>query len=375
VLLSLLVIPLIGMAEAQQMIWSQLQTDAAPQARRSHAMAYDADSKAIILFGGFGNGTHLGDTWAFDTATKTWKNMQPANSPSPRAATSMVYDEVDRQTILFGGFGLGHSIVSNETWSYSYAENEWIKIDTETAPKERASYGMALDEKRRELVLFAGFTELGYYNDVWVYDIARQQWRSEDPGGERPSPRGAMSFVYDVRKDYFVMFGGFSDQGFYSDTWILDPEADAWVEVKPSTSPPAIRTRMIYDEDTGMSIFFGGDKISSEGHRGAPEPYDRTWSYDSSARAWTEITTPIAPSPRALNGIAFDSNTKSLVIFGGTDTLIDSENFVGREFRDTWVLSVESGAPGFDIWLVIAPLVAAIAAGIFLVKRKKLKLD
>ena len=220
---------------------------------------------------------------------------------------------------------------------------------------------MALDSKRQEIVLFGGFTELGYFNDIWIYDIDQGEWRVVETSGPVPAARGAMSFVYDVKNDNFVMFGGFSNQGFYSDTWLFDPNTLAWTELQPSTSPPPIRTRMIYDELRGNPIFFGGDVIPSEGHQGSPEPYDKSWAFDPSAQNWKEIVTSGSPAPRALNGVAYESDSGSILIFGGTDSLIDDSNFVGREYQDTWELRVEEAS--FDGASTALTILAVVAGG------------
>ncbi|MGI0035730.1 MAG: Kelch repeat-containing protein, partial [Nitrososphaera sp.] len=60
--------------------WSQEEVENTPPARRSHAMAYDPDNKVVIVFGGYGNGSHLGDTWALDLKNKAWINMTSPNS-------------------------------------------------------------------------------------------------------------------------------------------------------------------------------------------------------------------------------------------------------------------------------------------------------
>ena len=229
---------------------------------------------------------------------------------------------------------------------------------------------MALDSKRHELVLFGGFTESGYFNDVWIYDIAEKEWRESELAGTSPSPRGAMSFSYNPENDYFVMFGGFSNLGFFSDTWVLDPSAEAWLEVTPENSPPPVRSRMVYYDAAGVSTFFGGDMIPSEGHQGSPVPYGKTWAYDAMDKTWTEISTDGGPSPRALNGIAYDSDSKSIVIFGGTDTLIDDANFVGHEFQDTWVFAHNASNDFTTIEYVLPIAAGAAAIGIFAVARK-----
>jgi hypothetical protein len=51
--------------------WQEMSPAAAPSARQAHAMAYDAQSDQIILFGGLGPSGPLGDTWAYDCGTNT----------------------------------------------------------------------------------------------------------------------------------------------------------------------------------------------------------------------------------------------------------------------------------------------------------------
>lgn len=359
--------------------WSLEETQNTPPARRSHAMAYDPDNKVVIVFGGYGNGSHWGDTWTLDLENKAWTSMKPENSPSARAATTMVHDPIGKRMFLFGGFAEGHSIVSNDTWTYSYATNAWTELRPKDVPSERASYGMAYDSKRHEIALFGGFTERGYFDDMWFYDIEENSWRELPSAGDIPSPRGAMGFVYDIRNDVYVMFGGFSDRGFFSDTWIFDSKTSAWERREPSDSPPPIRTRMVYDNSTGRAIFFGGDTISLESEEGAPEPYSGVWEYDFAADQWSEIEASNAPPARALNGIVLEPEGRALVIFGGTDTLIDEANFLGHEFRDTWILPLDpsdsDGGEGQDMAMAIpvgigAAIAVAIAAAMALWKKK-----
>jgi hypothetical protein len=82
-----------------------------------------------------------------------------------------------------------------------------------------------------------------------------------------------------------------------------------------------------------------------------------------------------APAPRSLHGIVYDRENRSVLVFGGTDSLIDDANFVGREFRDTWVLSSKADEQFLDAAIVIVPAVAAVAVGVFaLARTRRLKL-
>jgi galactose oxidase-like protein/Kelch motif protein len=344
--------------------WTLVETDDSPPSRRSHAMVYDPDNKLLVVFGGYGNGTHLGDTWIINTTMNDWVEMHPSVAPSPRAATVMLYDPDQQQMILFGGFAFGHSIVSNETWGYSYSRNTWTNLQPMNAPSERASYGMAYDSTRKQMILFGGFTESGYFNDLWVYTPSENSWIEVSISGSAPSPRGAMGFVYDRINDNFIMFGGFSERGFFNDTWIFDAKTKRWTHVEPIASPPPLRTRMIFDETSGKAILFGGDVISGESEEPSPKPYSKTWAYDSKAKNWAELLTADSPGARSLNGLAFDSARRTAIIFGGTDSLIDQVNFVGHEFNDLWefpLADLDSDTWGaLPFWIFPIGAVAAV---------------
>lgn len=337
-------------------------------------MTYEPGHNVVVVFGGYGNGSHLGDTWVLDLGTNEWKEMNPQVAPSPRAATTMVYDPDNDQMILFGGFAVGHSIVSNQTWAYNYANNTWKDLGPRNAPSERASYGMAYDPTRRLAVLFGGFTEQGYHNDTWIFDPSENSWKELQIAGDTPAARGAMGFVYQNANDVFIMFGGFSDRGFFSDTWILDLKTKTWSNSSPSTSPAPIRTRMVYDTPSGNSYFFGGDVVPAESEEGAPEPYAKTWQYGPDS-SWRQVESGSDPPARSLNGIIVDAQGR-LIIFGGTDTLIDDQNFLGREFHDTWILDPRSQDDGLSNLFPVLPIgigagIASIIAGIVIAKKRK----
>ncbi len=371
----------------QSLQWSELHAENSPPARRSHAMAFDPENRLVVMFGGYGNGSHLGDTWVFDPRTEAWNRVSTSVAPSPRAATTLVYEPQGKQLILFGGFAEGHSIVHNDTWAFTTSKAAWTNTDAASPPSARASYGMTYDSKRHLIVLFGGFTEQGYFNDVWLYDPARNSWEERQTAGEKPSPRGAMGFVYDEASDVFVMFGGFSDSGFFGDTWILDLGNNTWAKREPETHPPPARTRMLYVPAIDKSVFFGGDIIREDNIEPAVEPSDKVWSYDFGSGSWLEIMptnfSDESPAKRSLNGIAYDSNSESIMIFGGTDALIDSENFVGREFRDTWTLALNKDIGNNELTaeagvvatsaltapIIIGITAAAIAVGLFIWKK------
>jgi hypothetical protein len=54
-------------------------------------------------------------------ATATWTQLSPTTSPSPRQAATMAYDSNTKQLLLFGGLSATHGL-SNDTWVWSGVE-------------------------------------------------------------------------------------------------------------------------------------------------------------------------------------------------------------------------------------------------------------
>ena len=75
-----------------------------PSARSGAAMAYDAATGTVVLFGGVkDSGGTLADTWTWDGTT--WTQQHPATSPPARYDAAMAYDAATGTVVLFGGGG------------------------------------------------------------------------------------------------------------------------------------------------------------------------------------------------------------------------------------------------------------------------------
>jgi hypothetical protein len=98
--------------------WTQLTLTVYPSARVYAYMAYDPTRSAVILFGGSsasGSGTILSDTWSFSGGS--WTKLSPATSPMARGYGTMVYDPVDGDLVLYGGYT--NSVAYVDTWSFN----------------------------------------------------------------------------------------------------------------------------------------------------------------------------------------------------------------------------------------------------------------
>jgi len=108
--------------------WTEVNVTAAPPGRTYSAMTYDPIGRRALLFGG-ANGeweaeTVLDDMWSLDTATATWTRLSPATAPSARAWHAMAFDAETGKIILFGG-GPDRRHYTAETWLYDPTAGTW----------------------------------------------------------------------------------------------------------------------------------------------------------------------------------------------------------------------------------------------------------
>ena len=343
-------------------------------------MAYDSESDRIIMFGGICSATVCGDTWAYDYNTNSWTNMNPAIHPSAGYGTAMAYDAQSDRVILFGGSN------SNETWAYDYNTNSWANMEPTTHPSGRSWHAMAYDTESDRVILFGGSTSAGSSNETWSYDFDQNAWTNLEPAGG-PSARYSPAMAYDSLADRIILFGGFAmPVSSYGETWSYDANTNAWTHLTPPSSPTwRYSHAMAFDALSGFSILFGGRDLSSarsdtwsyswatnmwiplssagptnrHSHAmaydaesakvilfaGAPgvglSPPKDTWALDSITHTWAVKLT--SPSPRRGEALAYDSMFDRVILFGG---LLPS----GPSSDETWAYEV-----GAHSWTLMNP--------------------
>jgi N-acetylneuraminic acid mutarotase len=309
--------------------WTEIKPGGtSPPARGTQAMAYDPTGGRLILFGGGTASAVFNDTWAYAPATNTWTELSPKGElPPPRAAHEMAYDKVTHRLIVFGGRGAGTSL--NDTWAYDPTTNTWTDLKpAEPLPSPRSAYSMAYDPVTRRLIMFGGRDNAGTsLNDTWAYDPAKNTWTELEPGGTQPLARSTQGMVADPTTHRLLMFGGRGAGSALGDTWAYDPNANAWMELKPAVSPtPRVGPAMVWDETGLRVIVFGGRDSSGTS-------LDDTWAYDPAGRTWARLTPSFAqPAARVGHTAVYDSTSGGLIMFGG-------ENWRDDFLNDLWSLT------------------------------------
>ncbi len=283
--------------------WTKQAPATVPLARDSAAMAYDAATGTVVLFGG---NRKYGGTWTWDGTT--WTQQHPATHPPALTEPSMAYDAATGNMVLFGGGTLSSGISRGDTWTWD--GTTWTHQHPATSPPARQNAVMAYDAATGNAVLFGGCCDSSrnVLGDTWTWDGTT--WTQQHPATS-PVAREFAVMAYDAATSNVVLFGG-NDSNFnthaLNDTWTWD--GTTWTQQHPATSPPARGSAvMAYDAATSNAVLFSG--VNSN----VTQVFNDTWTWDGTT--WTQQHPATSPPPRWSASMAYDAATGNAVLFGG----------------------------------------------------------
>ena len=270
-------------------------------------------------------------------AARSASTAASGHSPVPRESVGMAYDAARGQVVLFGGSGgvrrYGvHDFGDTWTWDGS----DWTQQHPAHSPSPRLAMGMAYDAALGEVVLFGG-SDGAILGDTWTWDGT--DWSKKSPA-HTPSPRWGMGMAYDAARGHVVAFGGHGSADF-ADTWTWD--GTDWTQRSPAHSPSHHRQLMgmAYDSGSGRVVLFGGAFVPHH-----VQLLDDTWTWDGTD--WTQKSPAHSPPPRYWMGMADDTASDRVVLFGGS--LGDTWTWDGTDWTQrpagSIALNVHSGHVG-----------------------------
>jgi len=290
----------------------------------SHAVGYyDPSLRRVVLIGGNEEPTEgIRDRmWTWDGAR--WELTSGA-APPARWNASVAYDERRQVAIVAGGArksATGASVeVMGDTWQ-GRGRNWQRGAGTELPALDH--HAMVYDESRHAVIAFGGIPSVR--SAPWPTDT----WQFTDAGWTRlaadgPEGRGRTALAFDRVRGHTVLFGGVGappgpgqPQTFFGDTWVL--EDGRWRKVGDAGPPGRYAHAMVFDEQAGVVLLFGG----ASAHRGAE--LSDMWQWDG--RRWTEIgLSGPTPGPRYQPVMVYDRARRRTVLYGG----------LGRGSGGTW---------------------------------------
>ena len=291
--------------------WVQLLPAISPPARSYLAMTYDADSRKIIMFGGFDSTGYLNDTWTFDGFT--WSQVTVQTSPPARAAAQMAYDSVTHKIVLFGGYNGTNYL--GDTWLWDGIASQW----TQAAPTHHPSPvtgPMLFPDPNGRVDLFGGF-------DGRFYQLAMWRWTGSDWSRLSPATvpyaRSSAAVATNPVTRQVVLFGGLADVNPVN-TWTYD--GITWTLQSPVTQPLWVyAASAAFDANVNAVILFGG------GSGGIDQ--NTTWRWFAPGSDWRNIAATQSPPSREGAGMAFLPALGRVVLFGGQNS--------ETPLNDTWI--------------------------------------
>ena len=299
-----------------------------PLGRAFHAMAYDAASDRVILFGGLSAPIIYGDTWAYDFNTNSWTAMNPPTSPDARTASAMAYDAQSDRVILFGG-AFSQVGTLRDTWAFDFNSNAWTDMSATPSPTVRSGHRLEYDARSDRVILFGGQTRepgfVTFYDETWAYDFDTNAWAQLRPS-MKPSGRTCFAMAYDAVSGRVILFGAENHGGLFDDTWAYDFNTNAWTDMNPAPRPSTQDYQtMAYDAGSDRVILFGGTGGSE------------TWAYDFNSNTWTKMNPVVHPSGRWGHVMVYDEESKRVVLFGGGTGITPSNETWAYDFNsNTW---------------------------------------
>ncbi|POM61638.1 hypothetical protein PHPALM_29321 [Phytophthora palmivora] len=213
--------------------WSTvLGNGLAPSQRKSHSTVVYKDS--FFVFGGYDGDRRLNDFFSYNFLTQTWTNVfvNAGQQPTPRYGhAAVVYG-----AFYFGSLDSGRHV--NDMHSFNLETNSWSLIRT-TGEVPYPREGASMVVHNQSCVLFGGYDhDLGYLNDVHIFNFETRVWSSLETKGTAPS--GFHHPLVTLHNNSLIVFGGKTDPNLY----VLDLESNTWTAIaykgqSPKGSAPA----------------------------------------------------------------------------------------------------------------------------------------
>jgi hypothetical protein len=210
-------------------VWSKVACGrrvVCPSQRMHPAMAYDPLRGVHILFGGDGWTSELNDTYAFNGATRTWKQMTGGTAPPSRVAAAAAFAPDFGRIVMHGGYTWSDNSPRNDMYSWNGTAWGIVPYTNPLADVPALwNHDMAWDPVGRRLIVTGGFMDSAHAmpnNKTWYVTFSNSSgaWRAtwtlasgigcQSATSSPPDPvvHSGAHMAYDPAAQVQVFFGG-----------------------------------------------------------------------------------------------------------------------------------------------------------------------
>jgi hypothetical protein len=304
--------------------WETLAGAGSPPtgAAGSIGFAYDSGRGRVVMHISARFGECCASTW--ELIDDQWVKVSEGG-PDQRHGAVMAYD-ASRQRMVLGGGSDGarydppEEIFYTDTWEYDSVEWTQVSEGGDVHPAG-SRYSMVYDAASQMALLYGGYSYfelmggiVTYYNGVIGWDGATWQVMGLDfpdrygfsttyhPGIGGPVIFGGLNIATGTSGDDRLLFGD-----------LMERTAGEWRQTTPRDHHGAEHFGIIFDENRGRVVAFGGRTPVRESGGGYPMNHMGEWTGDR----LNPVASPLAPPARSHLALAFDGAREELVLFGG----------------------------------------------------------
>lgn len=314
--------------------WELLSDNApTPQARSLAAIRRDPVKNTVWMYGGINDTDVLDEFWKYSAGT--WEPVTRENGPSLCNTPNAAYD-TDRQKLV---------VLCADSSTFEWDGTAWKKfsdLKSDKLPPPRRFSSMVYDPMQKKTVMFGGYDEVNYIDQTWVWDGT--SWTRIKKNSAPARTNAVMWFDPTLKK--IVVYGGLGRRSAedrlerFSDMWSFDP-ASGWSEIKNVTTPGArYGAQAAIDPTNNHLVLFGGLRLEVNGVAQTQVYANDMWEWDGAK--WTEIKPSAVPPARENAALEFDPVSNRLVLFGGWNGHFMSDLWEYDRAANRWNLRAEA---------------------------------
>ena len=277
----------------------------------------------MIVWGGDNGNVTIDTGGVWNPSTNSWTATSTTGVPITRAGHSAIW--TGNRMIIWGGETItrGQDTITrlqrNDGGLYDLDTNTWFDF-----PNLREAYG-APSARRDHTATWSGTYMLVWggggapgtaavYNTGGIYSPVTDHWIPQPISiSNAPTPRYAHTAVWTGSK--MLVWGGTTGTAYLNDGGIYDPVANTWTLLPDTNAPSARMYHTAVWTGTKMIIWGGANTFDGAVKSGAV--------YRADTNTWTPTSTPgdSVLSKRSMHSAVWDSASKSMIIWGGWDSL------------------------------------------------------
>ncbi len=295
-----------------------------PSGREGHTAIWDTVNNQMIIWGGYDSGnTNTGGR--YDPSNDSWQPTSiSANVPIARNNHTAIW--TGSEMIVWGGDG-----GFNTGGRYDPSMDSWFSTNTGTNVPQ-ARYWHTAIWTGNEMIVWGGSNGSASLNTGGRYDPNTDSWKITTIGGNVPSARKQHTAVWDTVNNQMIIWGGYDGTSTLLTGGRYDPITNSWLPTNTGTNIPASRKShtAVWDAVNNQMIIWGGNKASLD--------YTNTGGrYDPITDSWqaTSIGTGV-PSGRINHTAIWDANNNKMIIWGGIDSVRINTGGIYDPNSDSW---------------------------------------